>query len=182
MNILKMSLDHLNDVARLCTQELVLDRDAGSIPGILMRRPCLGLVAAEDATTVGACIGSIAAEGDGVTEGFIDLLVVDRAGQRRGIGRQLLGAIERQLAERGCQQIELAGNGPYYAWPGIDIHYTAAVCLAEDLGYRRRGCEVNMDVDLRRVPLDTGPAEDELRCAGIECRRAGSADDGPLQD
>jgi hypothetical protein len=23
---------------------------------------------------------------------------------------------------------------PFYAWPGIDIHYTAAVCFAEDLG------------------------------------------------
>jgi hypothetical protein len=57
--------------------------------------------------------------------------------------------MERQLAARGCGQIYLAGHGPYYAWPGIDIHYTAAICFAEDLGYRREGCEVNMNVDLR---------------------------------
>ena len=38
-----------------------------------------------------------------------------------------------------------------------------------------------MDVDLRRVPLDVGPAEDQLRSSGIEVRRAGPVDDGPMQ-
>jgi len=181
MNISEMSPHHLDDVASLCDRELVLDRDAGSIPGNLMQRPCIGLVAARDSRTVGACIGSSAADGDGPTEGFIDLVVVDRAEQRQGIGRQLLSEMERQLAVRGCERINLAGHGPHYAWPGVDIHYTAAICFGEDLGYRRQGCEVNMDVDLQQVPLDTGAAEEGLRSTGIEIRRANSADDGPLQ-
>ncbi len=182
MNISEMSSHHFGDVAGLCERELVLDRDARSIPGILMRRQFIGLVAVGDSGTAGACIGSISGDSGEDTEGFIDLLVVDRASQRQGVGQQLLDAMERRLAARGCEQINLAGNGPYYAWPGIDIHYTAAVCFAEDLGYRRQGCEVNMDVDLRRVCLDSARAEDELRSAGIEVRRAGPADDGPMQE
>jgi mycothiol synthase len=182
MNITEMSSHHLDDVAGLCERELVLDRDAGSIPGILMRRQFIGLVAVRDSGTAGACIGSVSGDSDEDGEGFIDLLVVDRASQRQGVGRELLNAMERRLAARGCEQINLAGNGPYYAWPGIDIHYTAAVCFAEELGYLRHGCEVNMDVDLRRVSLDGARAEYQLRSAGIEVRRAGPKDDGPMQE
>jgi mycothiol synthase len=177
-----MSPDDLTDVAALCVRELTLDRDAASIPGILMRRPCISLLAVRGGSSVGLCVGSAETDPDSMTEGFIDLLVVDRGQQRQGIGRQLAEATERQLAARGCQRIYLAGHGPYYAWPGIDIHYTAAICFAEDLGYRRRGCEVNMNVDLRHADLDTVVAQDALRSAGIEIRRASSADDGPLQE
>ena len=182
MKISQMSARDLGDVARLCDQELVLDRFADSIPGILARRPHIGLVAVHDSAAVGACIGSVAQDKDHSPEGFIDLLVVTRAAQRQGVGRQLAGAMEQHLASRGCQQINLSGNGPYYAWPGIDIHYTAAVCFAEDLGYRRQGCEVNMDVDLLQAPMDTEAAEGRLRSRGIEVRRAGAEDDGPLQE
>lgn len=182
MKIRPMSAGDLADVASLGEHELVLDRFAGSIPRILMRRPHIGLVATDGSATVGACIGSIAQDEDGIAEGFIDLLLVARTSQRQGIGRQLAHALEQQLALGGCQRINVAGNGPYYAWPGIDIHYTAAVCFAEDLGYRRLGCEVNMDVDLRQAPLDTEAAEDRLRSQGIEVRQATTSDDGPLQE
>ncbi len=177
MKISEMSPHDVDDVSSLCARVLVLDRDAASIPGILMRRPCVSLLAARGSETVGSCIGSVATDG-GVTEGFIDLLVVDRAEQRQGVGRQLTRVMEQQLAARGCKRIYLAGHGPYYAWPGVDIHYTSAVCFAEDLGYRRQGCEVNMDVDLRHADLDTAVAQDALRSAGIDVRRADSADDG----
>lgn len=177
-----MSPRDLGEVARLCDQELVLDRYAGSIPGILTRRPHLGLVASHRSATIGACIGSVNQDDDGNTAGFIDLLVVDRAAQRRGVGRQLAADMEQQLVARGCERISIMANGPYYAWPGIDIHYTAAVCFAEDLGYRRQGCEVNMNVDLLRAPLDTEAAEDRLRSDGIEVRQARAGDDGPMQE
>jgi mycothiol synthase len=182
VTISEMTPDALSDVARLCARELVLDRDAAAIPGILMRRPCISLLAVRGRSTVGSCIGSVATDSDGTTEGFIDLLVVDGGERRRGIGRQLADEMERQLAARGCERICLAGHGPYYAWPGVDIHYTAAVCFAEDLGYRRQACEVNMEVDLRSADLDAAVAQDALRDAGIEIRRASPADDGPLQE
>lgn len=182
IKISETSPDDLDDVASLCARELVQDRDAGSIPAVLMRRPCISLLAARGSTLAGSCIGSVSADLGGAPEGFIDLLVVDRAEQRRGVGRQLAGMMEQQLAARGCERIYLAGHSPYYAWPGVDIHYTSAVCFAEDLGYRRQGCEVNMDVDLRHAHLDTVGAETALRPAGIHVRRANSADDGPLQE
>ena len=182
MTISQLTPQQLGDVSRLCEQELALDRGAGSIPRIVTRRPYLGLVAVQDSLTAGACIGSIAEADDGNAEGFIDLLVVDRSQQRRGIGRQLAAEMERQLAARGCQRIDLSGSSPNNAWPGVDIHYTAAVCLAEDSGYQRQGCEVNMDVDLLSAPLDTRAAEDRLASAAIEVRRAGGDDDGPLQE
>jgi mycothiol synthase len=182
MTIGELASHQLGDVSRLCEQVLTLDRCAASIPRIVTRQPCLGLVAVRDSATVGACIGSVAEDGDGNAGGFIDLLVVDRAQQRRGIGRQLAAEMERQLAARGCQQIGLAGGSPNYAWPGVDVHYTAAVCFAEDSGYQRQGCEVNMDVDLPGAPLDTRAAESGLASAGIEVRRADADDDGPLQE
>jgi mycothiol synthase len=182
MTITQLAPRQLGDVSRLCEQELTLDRWAGSIPRIVTREPHVGLVAVQDSLTVGACVGSIAQADDGKAEGYIDLLVVDRAHQRRGIGRQLAAGIEQQLAARGCQQIGLSGTSPNHAWPGVDIHYTAAVCLAEDSGYQRQGCEVNMDVDLLSAPLDTRAAEERLASEGIEVRRADGADDGPLQE
>jgi mycothiol synthase len=138
VTISEMPADDLAGVTRLCARELVLDRDGAAIPGILMQRPCTSLVAVRGCEVVGSCFGSVATDGEGATEGFIDLLVVDRAQQRRGIGRQLADTMERHLAARGCERIYLAGHSPFYAWPGIDIHYTAAICFAEDLGYRRR--------------------------------------------
>jgi mycothiol synthase len=182
MTIGELASHQLGDVSRLCERELTLDRCAGSIPRIVTRQPYVGLVAVQDSATVGACIGSVAEAGDGNAQGFIDLIVVDRAQQRRGIGRQLAAEMERQLAARGCQCIDLAGGSPNYAWPGVDVHYTAAVCFAEDSGYQRQGCEVNMDVDLPGAPLDTRAAENRLASAGIEVRRADADDDGPLQE
>jgi len=162
MKISQTSARDLDDVASLCAQELVLDRYAGSIPAVLARRPHVGLIATRGSSTVGACIGSVTEDQDGAVEGFVDLLVIGRSSQRQGIGRQLVHAMEQQLASRGCQLIHLSGHSPYYAWPGIDIRYTAAVCFAEDLGYRRQECEVNMDVDLLRAPLDSRDAGERL--------------------
>lgn len=181
MELKELSAPDVGDLVRLCQEELVLDRYADRIPGVLMRRPHVGVIATHESAIVGACIGSAATYEDGKTEGFIDLLVVGRASQRQGIGRRLAEEMEHQLASRGCQQVNLAGNGPHYAWPGIDIRYTAAVCFAEDLGYRRQECEVNMDVDLSRMPLDTAAAEHRLRSKGIVIRQANANDDGPMQ-
>jgi mycothiol synthase len=170
-------------VARLCESELVLDRAAGTLPAILARRPHLALIAATaDGSPAGVCFGSVAGSDAEPPAGFLDLLVVDRSCQRQGVGRKLVAEMERQLGSSGCQRVLIAGNGPYYAWPGIDIHYSAAVCFAEDLGYQRGECEVNMDVDLRAGSLDTGADTERLRAAGIEVRSAAAADAVPLRE
>ncbi len=181
MKITEMAADGLRDVAGLCQRELILDRHAESIPDIFSRRPHIGLIARRDSEVLGCCIGSVGQDAEDSADGFIDLLVVDNAEQRRGIGKGLAIAMEQQLAARGCTRINLAGNGPFYAWPGVDIHYTAAVCFAEDLGYQRRGCEVNMDVELQSAQLETGSVANRLRSAGIHIERASAADDGAIQ-
>ncbi|HEY2505535.1 MAG TPA: GNAT family N-acetyltransferase [Streptosporangiaceae bacterium] len=182
MDIRPVTSGDLAAVARLCEAELVLDRDAAALPGVLAQGRFVGLLALQGSRPIGACFGSLAAANGQAPQGFIDLIVVDRAEQRRGVGRRLLAGMERQLASMGCERVAVAGNGTYYAWPGIDVHYTAAVCFAEDLGYRRTGCEVNMDVDLLRVQLDTEADEERLRRAGILIRPATARDDGWLQD
>ena len=146
-----------------------------------MLRPHVGLVAAAGPRLVGACFGAAGPAGRGPRTGFIDLLVVDRGARRQGIGARLAAGVQERLAASGCQVIAVRGHGVHYAWPGIDVGYTAAICMAEDLGFRRAGCEVDMRVDLRAVPLDTALAGERLRAAGILVRRAGAADDGPLQ-
>ena len=181
MDVREMSGHDLAAVAGLCERELMLDRDAGELPAILMRRPHVGLVAAAGSSLLGACFGAAAPPGRARRTGFIDLLVVDRAARRRGIGAQLAAGVQERLAAGGCRGIAVRGHGVHYAWPGIDVGYTAAICMAEDLGFQRSGCEVDMRVDLRSVPPDTGSAGERLRSAGIVVRRAGAADDGPLQ-
>ena len=181
-----MRVEHLSGgdvagVASLCDRELVLDRDAGELPAVLMRRPYVGLVVSRDSEAIGACFGSVDEAADGNREGFIDLIVVSREDQRQGIGRLLLGAMEKELAVRGCSRVKIEGHPPHYAWPGIDIRYTRAICFAEDLGYRRGRCVVNMEVDLSLTSLETQADEDRLRSRGIEVRRANAGDAAYLQ-
>jgi GNAT superfamily N-acetyltransferase len=69
----------------------------------------------------------------------------------------------------------LAGNAPYYAWPGIDVRYTPAVCLAMALGFGQDQPAWNMTADLRgQAP--TEPDEERLAGEGVTVRRAVPAD------
>ncbi|HEU5417755.1 MAG TPA: GNAT family N-acetyltransferase [Streptosporangiaceae bacterium] len=180
-------------VARLCEQELTLDRDAANVLSVVLQRPVIGMVAERGSRLIGACIGSVGERGGPMVsgpasppgdllDGYLDLLVVDRDEQGQGTGRRLVSAVEQELAARGCGRIRVGGHSPWYAWPGIDVRYTPAVCFAEGLGYRRGSCEVDMQVDLATAPLDTTAGVQRLRAVGIVVRRAGPADDGPLQD
>ena len=76
--------------------------------------------------------------------------------------------------------MRLAGNPPYYAWPGIDVGYTPAICLARRTGYRQDRTAWNMSVDLtddsRVAQLRTADDEHRLAAAGITVRRAAAAD------
>ncbi len=80
--------------------------------------------------------------------GHIDLLAVDPAARRRGVGRRLVLEAERWAISQGAREMRFAGNPPCYAWPGIDVRYTPALCLAESLGYEKYQTACNMTVDL----------------------------------
>jgi GNAT superfamily N-acetyltransferase len=95
--------------------------------------------------------------------GHVDLLAVDPAAWGKGIGRGLLGAAEEWMRAQGATEARFAGNPPCYGWPGIDVRYTHAACLAESAGYDRYRVAWNMTVDLP-APAE-GEQEDLARLA-----------------
>ncbi|MFC4534673.1 GNAT family N-acetyltransferase [Sphaerisporangium dianthi] len=127
--------------------------------------------------------------------GHVDLLAVRPAAQGRGLGRTLLRAAEDWLRERGAGEARLAGNPPCYAWPGIDVRYTPAACLAESLGYERYRTAWNMTADLSPyasgagadrddgTPADTAADREEtgrLAAAGVVLRSAAAGERGEV--
>ncbi|MEV4300788.1 GNAT family N-acetyltransferase [Microbispora rosea] len=108
----------------------------------------------------GAVFTSIGADG----AGHIDLIAVDPVAQGRGIGRALVGAAEEWMRAHGAAEARFAGNPPCYAWPGIDVRYTPAACLAESLGYERYRVAWNMTADL---PARYDEAEHEADLAKL---------------
>ncbi|MFG1944340.1 GNAT family N-acetyltransferase [Nonomuraea sp. NPDC048826] len=104
--------------------------------------------------------------------GHVDLLAVHPGHQGRGQGRELLRAAEGWLRGEGARRVRLAGNPPCYAWPGVDVRYTPAACLAESLGYERDHIAWNMTADLD-TDLDVRADVERLAGLGIEVRAAG---------
>ncbi len=113
--------------------------------------------------------------------GHVDLIAVHPRAQGRGLGRALLAAAERWLVGQGAAEVRLAGNPPCYAWPGIDVRYTPALCLAERLGYERYDVAWNMTADLS-VDLSTATDIDRLAAAGVAVRKAPPDGRGAVAD
>ncbi|WP_433298648.1 GNAT family N-acetyltransferase [Actinoplanes sp. CA-030573] len=126
---------------------------------------------------IGVVLGSLSHRD--AAAGHVDLLAVDPAERRRGVGRALLARVERALAGLGAGEVLLGGNAPYYAWPGIDVRYTAALCGAAALGYEQLPPAWNMTADLRLLS-PTEADEKRLAADGVVVRRAGPADAAPL--
>ena len=178
--------DDVPAVVTLCAGALDLPEDAAEAAEIVLRlreRPApesparhhtLGQVAVgPDDTVLGVVLCSIAQRDPGV--GHIDLIAVHPGARRRGIGRALIGRAEAELAARGVTEVLIAGNSPYYAWPGIDVRYTPAVCVATALGYTHDRTAWNMTahlVDGSRAVRETGTGERRLAEAGITVRLA----------
>ncbi|MEV4759060.1 GNAT family N-acetyltransferase [Micromonospora sp. NPDC049559] len=186
-----MTDDHLPAVVALCRAALDLPEDAaeaevivtrvretGALPGSAGPRAVAGFVAVAGDAPVGVVLGSTGHADP--SAGHVDLFAVDPAHRRRGIGRALLTRMEAALAALGATEVLLAGNPPHYAWPGIDVRYTPAVCAALALGYTQDRTAWNMTADLS---YDDSPAlrsttagERRLAEAGISVRRAGPDD------
>jgi GNAT superfamily N-acetyltransferase len=115
----------------------------------------------------GVVFASIGADG----AGHLDLLAVHPEAQGRGIGRALVAAAEEWLRDHGATEARFAGNPPCYAWPGIDVRYTPAACLAERLGYERYQVAWNMTVDLP-VRCDEAAETARLTAAGVTVHAA----------
>jgi GNAT superfamily N-acetyltransferase len=120
-------------------------------------------------TDGGVVMASLSARDPAV--GHLDLLAVHPSEQGRGHGRELVRAAEGWLRSEGATQARFAGNPPCYAWPGIDVRYTAAACLAESLGYERYHMAWNMTADLTAdLPVEADLAR--LSAAGVSVHAA----------
>jgi GNAT superfamily N-acetyltransferase len=111
----------------------------------------------------------------------LDLIVVAAQHQRSGVARTLLDQLEAQLWRAGCTRLRIEGNAPSYAWAGVDVHYTRALCFVERTGFRRGLCAINMTVDLTAEIVDTAADEARLRRNGISVRRAAAADTATIE-
>ncbi len=148
-----------------------------ALPGHLARPPAgrrwVSLVVDGGAGIVHASLGTPAENGD--VAGYVDLLAVDPSCQGRGWGRELVAAAEEWLRAGGATEVRLAGHPPCYGWPGIDVRYTPALCLAERLGYERYRVAWNMTASLD-ADLSVGAAIDRLASHGVQVRAAAATD------
>ncbi|MGH3831803.1 MAG: GNAT family N-acetyltransferase [Pseudonocardiaceae bacterium] len=99
----------LPQIAILCDRELELDHCAAQYPRLLTRQPHIGLAMTRGTEVLGAAFGSIMQDSDG---GSINLIAVDRAFRRQGIGRRLVEQLEREFSRRACDKINARGNPP----------------------------------------------------------------------
>lgn len=164
-------------VVELCRSALDLPEDAAEAPQIVTRlreQAGIGFVATVEGSVAGVVLGSTSHRDKSI--GHIDLVAVRPDARRHGIGRALIGRAEAALAGVGATEVLLAGNPPYYAWPGIDVRYTPAVCAAMALGYEQDRTAWNMTADLSydESPAlrPTAAAEQRLAGEGITVRRA----------
>ena len=91
-----------------------------------------------------AALSLVARPNDGGTDAFVNLLVVDPAHRRRGLGRALLVAAEAHARRWGASRLRLAGAPPFYLWPGVDEAWTDALALARAGGFADEGEALDM--------------------------------------
>ncbi|MEU7837568.1 GNAT family N-acetyltransferase [Nonomuraea sp. NPDC049129] len=155
--------------AQVARAALTLDGGEGAALVERLARPPAGRRWAALVMDGGVVMASVSAKDPAV--GHLDLLAVHPDARGRGHGRALVGAAEEWLRSEGARQARFAGNPPCYAWPGIDVRYTAAACLAERLGYERYHVAWNMTADLGAdLSVEEEPAR--LAEAGVSVHAA----------
>jgi predicted N-acetyltransferase YhbS len=193
--ITELTDDDLPAVIALCRSALDLPEDAAEAAEIVRRlrettgtqswspapRRLTGFLAMtpgdDGDRVIGVVLGSVSHRDASI--GHIDLIAVDPAERRRGVGRQLMSRVEGALAGLGAGDVVLAGNAPYYAWPGIDVRYTPAICAAMALGFAQDQPAWNMTADLRALE-PTDAQEKRLAEQGVTIRRAELSDTAPV--
>ncbi|MFI7217656.1 GNAT family N-acetyltransferase [Micromonospora maritima] len=185
VEIIELGRDRLPEVVDLCRRSLDLPEDAAEAAAVVTTladraaadRTVLRLGAVRDGSLVGVLVGSRSATDPRL--GHVDLAAVAPAERRQGVGGALLAEAEARLAALGATELLLAGNPPHYAWPGIDVRYTPAVCAASRLGFRQDRTAWNMTAELTEgspALRSTEAAEQRLAGRGVTVRRAGPAD------
>jgi len=175
------SHDHLPGVADLLRRALLPEDAAEAVDIVEVLRPrydgfrrTTGWVQTDGGQVVGVAFAAVNNADPHV--GHLDLVAVDPDRRRRGLGARLLRQAEDGLRDFGCTIVRVAGNPPDYAFPGIDVRYTPAICLVTRAGYAHDRTAWNMTADLDPAALDTAADEARLGAIGVQVRRA-DADD-----
>jgi mycothiol synthase len=114
-------------------------------------------------------------------EAWLKLFAVDKDHRRLGIARHMLDELEGRFRGAGVKRIHTLNSSPHYIMPGLDVRYTAGLCLLQGRGYQLDQYVHNMRVDLDSVDLDTGEAESALAGQGIVFRRLRHEDEPVLR-
>ncbi|HEY2792737.1 MAG TPA: GNAT family N-acetyltransferase [Micromonosporaceae bacterium] len=168
-------LDSIRQVAR---RALVFDDDAADVVDVLWSAPTtqpdLRVVTEAFGQVTGFALGSLRTATS--RDGHIDMFAVDPDRGGAGAGHALLSTLEDRLRAERVERLRIGGNTPYFGWPGIDIRYTGALCLARSSGYQQVRDGHNMTVELAAAPLSTAADEERLAATGITVRRLQAAE------
>lgn len=115
-------------------------------------------------------------DGHGVPVGHLQALATDPRHRRRGHAARLLDALERRFAADGLREARVWGD----FWAGVDVRYSAALCLLLRRGYTREQDVFNLAVELAGRDFSTAAEEAALAAAGFAVRRAASGDRADL--
>lgn len=173
--------DHLPGVTDLLRRTLLPEDAAEAVDIVEVLRPrfdgvrrTTGWVEMDGGRVAGVAFGAVGNADPQV--GHVDVIAVDPAHRREGLGTRLLRQTEDALRDFGCTIVRVAGNPPDYAFPGIDVRYTPAICLMTKAGYAHDRTAWNMTANLDPGALDTAADEARLTEQGVRIRRA-EADD-----
>ena len=108
--------------------------------------------------------------------GYTKLLTVVPEARRQGIGKALVQQLESAMQAQGAEKGRVGESAPNYLLPGLDVRYTHAWLLFQNLGYKRFGETYNLDVDLHCEAWDTSDMEVKLAAQGVTVRRARATD------
>lgn len=148
-------------------------------PGVVLGTGVPGSGSGEE--PAGAVAAAVRHHGDGSSTGFVKLLAVAPGSRRLGHGTALLARAEQWAVDQGADEMRLGGSAPFYLWPGVDVRWTPALCLAEAAGYAPVGAELNLSCPTsHRAPLPEGCAIRRLvERADVEAVTTWVAEDWP---
>jgi ribosomal protein S18 acetylase RimI-like enzyme len=136
-------------------------------------------VRAHDDALAGVAVGVVRARPDGPV-GYVRLVATHPDHRGRGIATALLDSLEARLAAAGATRLAVGAELPCWLLVGVDVRYSAALCLFQRRGYTRTRDVFNLEVDLTRVEFDSGPVEAALAGHGISVARMAPADRAEL--
>jgi GNAT superfamily N-acetyltransferase len=178
----RFHIDHLTSTIDLLRRSLLPEDSAEAREIVELLRPrddrrTIGCVITDGPRVLGVAFAAVSHTDPSV--GHLDLLAVDPEHRRKGLGAQLIAEVEQGLRELGCTVVRVAGNPPDYAFPGVDVRYTPAVCALTKAGYAHERTAWNMTAELKpdsRALADTAPAEARLAAEGVTVRVAEAND------